>query len=141
MAAWTVRQLVERHVPGDRLSAFLDDELADEDALHAARHIADCERCLRELSSLRSIRDALRALPSLQAPVLAAGLQARSQQLSRWARRIKLVVVACVVPVLLGAGVYVLGDDVGEVEPTADAEALREQGSWCRARCHAATTS
>jgi len=112
--------VAERHVPGDRLSAFLDDELGDEDALRAARHVAACERCLGELAALRATRDALRALPSLQAPVLTAGVQARSRQLARVARRAKLIVAACCVPVLIGAGAYVLGGDVGEVEPATE---------------------
>ena len=112
--------MADRHVSGDLLSAFLDDELGDDDALHAAHHIADCERCLRELTGLRSTRDALRRLPSLQAPVLTAGVQARSQRLSRMARRVKLVAAVCAVPVMLGAGVYLLGGDVGEVEPATE---------------------
>jgi anti-sigma factor RsiW len=120
VAAWKTNQVAERHVSGDRLSAFLDDELGDDDALHAAWHVADCERCLGELAALRSTRDALRRLPSLQAPVLTAGVQARSQRLARAARRIKFVVAVWAVPVMLGAGIYVLGGDAGEVEPTTE---------------------
>jgi anti-sigma factor RsiW len=112
--------VAERHVSGDRLSAFLDDELEDDDAMQATRHLADCERCWGELTALRATRDALRALPSLQAPVLTAGIQARSQQLSRVVRRVKLLVVASVVPMMLGAGVYLLGGDPGEVEPATE---------------------
>lgn len=112
--------MAERHVSGDRLSAFLDDELADDDAFEATRHLASCDRCLTELGHLRSTRDALRALPSLQAPVLTAGVQARSRQLARVVRRVKVALVVGIVPVLFGAGVYVLGGEFGDVEPTTD---------------------
>ena len=112
--------MAERHVSGDRLSAFLDDELADDDALDATRHLGGCDRCLAELEQLRATRDALRALPSLQAPVLTAGVQARSRQLARVVRRVKMAVVVGIVPVLLGAGAYALGGEFGEVEPTTD---------------------
>jgi anti-sigma factor RsiW len=103
--------VVERHVSGDRLSAFLDDELGDDDALRAARHTVDCERCLGEPAALRATRDALRALPSLQAPVLTAGVRTRSQQLARIGRRARQVGLACRVPVVIGVGVYGLGGD------------------------------
>lgn len=112
--------MADRHVSGDHLSAFLDDELGDEAAMSATRHLADCERCLGELTALRATRDALRRLPSLQAPVLTAGVQVRSQQLARMARRVRLVVLVCAIPVLLGGAIYVLGRDAGDVEPTTE---------------------
>ena len=118
--------MVERHVAGDRLSTFLDDELADPDAMAVARHLDGCERCLRELASLRATRDALRALPALQAPVLTAGVQGRAHRASgrfersrRAAGGFRLAVVAGSMSVLLAAA-YVLGDDPGGIEPTTE---------------------
>jgi anti-sigma factor RsiW len=52
----------------DRLSAFLDDELSDEDALVVTRHLAGCDRCLSELEDIRSARSLLRGLPNVDPP-------------------------------------------------------------------------
>lgn len=113
---------------GDRLSAFLDDELAEDDVMQAARHLSNCDRCLGELAALRSTRDALRRLPSLPAPELSAGIRVRAQRLARATRRVKLVLAVCTVPALLGAGVYVLGDDAGEVEPATESFPVEHLG-------------
>ena len=43
--------MAEPHVSGDRLSAFLDDELEDDDAIDAARHVSACERCIAPIST------------------------------------------------------------------------------------------
>jgi anti-sigma factor RsiW len=109
--------MAERHVPGTQLSAFLDDELDDARATALARHVAGCERCLRELESLRITRAALRGLPRLQAPVLTVGVGQRR----RPSRRARLVAVVCAVPVLLAGVAYVAGDErPGEVVPPVD---------------------
>jgi anti-sigma factor RsiW len=112
--------VAERHVAGTRLSAFLDDELSDDDAIVAARHLAACTRCLAELEGLRATRDALRALPQLQAPVLTAGIERRSQRMQRTLARLRLVAVACAVPVVVVAVLYVAGEDPGDVEPQSE---------------------
>lgn len=115
--------MTERHVSGDRLSAFLDDELGDADASLATRHLADCETCLGELASLRATRDALRRLPSLQAPVLTAGVQVRSRQLHRAARRVRIVALLGALPLVFAGGVYLLGGDPGDpgdIEPMTE---------------------
>ena len=54
---------------GDRLSAFLDDELGDRDAMVVTRHLARCDGCTDELEQLRSLRAALRGLPGVQTPL------------------------------------------------------------------------
>jgi anti-sigma factor RsiW len=54
---------------GDRLSALLDDELGDREALAVARHLARCDGCLAELERLRATRTQLREL-SAPAPSL-----------------------------------------------------------------------
>ncbi len=53
-----------------RLSAFLDDELDEDQALAVARHAATCDRCTTELDDLRSMRTALRSLPAVGQPPL-----------------------------------------------------------------------
>lgn len=52
-----------------RLSAFLDDELGDHEALEVTRHLARCPRCLDELEGLRRARSAVRGLPGVEPPV------------------------------------------------------------------------
>ena len=108
--------MVERHVSGNRLSAFLDDELDEDEALHATRHLAWCDRCVAELEALRATRDALRQLPRLQAPVLTAcSSQHRMRTWQHRRRVLRRLVVTAAVPALLLGVVYVAGD-TGEVE-------------------------
>lgn len=57
----------ERHAR-ERLSAFLDDELEEQQALEVARHLARCDACLEELEEIRAARAALRRLPDLHPP-------------------------------------------------------------------------
>lgn len=57
----------ERH-EDERLSAFLDDELSDDEALVVTRHLARCDDCVAELDGIRRARAALRRLPNLEPP-------------------------------------------------------------------------
>lgn len=116
--------MADRHVPGDRLSAFLDDELPEQAALATAHHLADCTGCMDELDQLRATRDALRGLPTVPAPQLlpaAAEVAAVSTAGSgpRW-RSLRLVVLGAIVPLIAVFAVYVVGTDSGEVEPATD---------------------
>lgn len=52
----------------ERLSALLDDELPEAEALEVTRHVAGCERCLHELELIREARRALRSLPDVAPP-------------------------------------------------------------------------
>lgn len=113
----------ERH-EDERLSALLDDELGVDEALEVTRHVADCERCMRELELVREARSALRALPPAQRP---------QELLTRphpepsvvgvsplpWARR--LLSAAAVSIGLVAATAFVLGsDERGTVAPPVD---------------------
>jgi len=110
----------ERHVAGDRLSAFLDDEMADREVIVATRHLAGCGACRAELEALRLPRAALRGLPELQAPVLTGSVVAHVRGARRRARRARLMLSVAVVPVAVVLAAYVLGADLGDVAPTTD---------------------
>ena len=107
----------ERH-EDDRLSALLDDELVEDDALQVVRHLAYCRRCERELEQVRVVRAAVRALPALVPPpglydeVMArAGSTGAHRGPPRLARRLAAAGVAAVG--LFGAVAFVAGDDSG----------------------------
>ena len=52
----------------DRLSAWLDGELAPEVAAGVARHVESCARCRRELAQLETLEQALGSLPEAALP-------------------------------------------------------------------------
>jgi anti-sigma factor RsiW len=112
--------VAERHVPGPRLSAFLDDELDDDAALAIARHLVSCPRCEHELAGLRATRDALRQLPVLQAPVLTARTVRRTRRIRAVVRTLQVSAAVAIVPLLVLVAAYALGADVGGTEPTVD---------------------
>lgn len=113
--------MAERHVAGARLSAFLDDELPEDQALALTRHVTACARCRSELEGLRAAREALRRLPRLQAPVLTSGLAVRRVWRERAARRLRVAAVAAVVPAAVLGIVYLAGaEGPGEVVPPTD---------------------
>lgn len=112
--------MAERHVSGDRISAFLDDELSEDRALAVTRHLADCERCFEELEELRATRDALRSLPSVTPPVLARGLDRRERRRRRWVRRLRVTVLTALAPVMLVTAAWVAGGIDGDVSPSTE---------------------
>lgn len=112
--------MAERHVPGERLSAFLDDELDEDRSLTVTRHLRDCRRCLDALEELRTTRDALRHLPQLQAPVLTAEARPDRADARRVSRAAVVTSAMTMLLVLLTGAVYALGGDGGDVEPPVD---------------------
>lgn len=109
-----------RH-PDDRLSAFLDDELDDREALAVTHHVVACDRCRDELEELRGTRAAVRGLPPVEAPLAfmvesvllgPAGADDRGPSL------LALGGVVAVSVLLVTA--FVLGGDGGEVAPDLD---------------------
>jgi anti-sigma factor RsiW len=107
---------------GDRLSAFLDDELGERDALAVTRHLARCEDCRDELEDLRSTRAALRSLPQVE-PSLAwmvetAVLGPGDARRSRLAPAV--LAAAAVVLALVGTAFALGGDDSGSVRPAVE---------------------
>lgn len=113
------------HVGGGRLSAFLDDELGDDDALALTAHVTGCPTCRAELEALRATRTAVRSLPPLrglpgvQAPVLTAEVRGL-QQVRSWSRRVIAVSGLAAAALALGAAAYVAGGDGGEVVPPVE---------------------
>jgi anti-sigma factor RsiW len=51
------------HLPGDWLSAFVDGELASDDAAAAQSHLADCTDCAGEAARFGLVRASLRNAP------------------------------------------------------------------------------
>lgn len=106
---------------GDRLSAFLDDELDDGDALHVIRHVRRCSACAEELEELRETRAALRSLPPVT-PSLAwmveTAVLGPGEQPSRSVAVVALAVALSALLVLAGA--FALGGPDGTVRPAVD---------------------
>ncbi len=62
------REHADREALRERLSAYLDGELAPADAAALERHLAACAECRDELAGLREVRALLRALPAPRLP-------------------------------------------------------------------------
>jgi anti-sigma factor RsiW len=112
--------VIDRHVSGDLISAFLDDELDEPRAMDVTRHLADCDACLAELADLRRTRDALRRWAATPAPVVPLGGIQRPGLVRKVSRGLQLASAGLVATVALVALAYVLGEDRGEVVPPAD---------------------
>jgi anti-sigma factor RsiW len=113
----------QRHVHGDRISAFLDDELEDELALRVTRHLASCDECLDELEQLRATRDALRRLPGIEAPrpmLTPAAVGSHRMLLHRLSRRLQLASVGLALVAGIVGVAYLAGEDGGDVVPPVD---------------------
>lgn len=110
-----------RH-PDDRLSAFLDDELPEDDAIAVARHVADCDSCQDLLDELRATRDALRRLPDVAPPSsLLAQVPDAAERRERRGRRVAVAAVCASVGAsgLLTAA-FVAGGQDGDVMPPVE---------------------
>ncbi|HEX9888769.1 MAG TPA: zf-HC2 domain-containing protein [Nitriliruptorales bacterium] len=110
------------HHEEERLSALLDDELDNEDALKVTRHLAQCESCMAELEELRSMRSALRHLPAVEPPpILFDGVATAAATYDLAARRSRRMVAAAVAGAgLLAAAAFVAGAEGGTVSPPVD---------------------
>ena len=62
------REHADREALRERLSAYLDGELAPGDVAALERHLAECAECRDELAGLREVRALLRALPQPALP-------------------------------------------------------------------------
>lgn len=103
-----------------RLSAFLDDELPEDEAAEVARHVAGCARCHGELEDLRATRAALRSLPQ---PEPALSFMVESVLLGPVRDRDApsgLALGAVVLVSVLLVTAFVVGGDRGPVAPDVD---------------------
>lgn len=108
---------------GDRLSAFLDDELDERDALAVTRHLERCGDCCDELERLRETRAALRSLPPVTPSLswmVETAVLGPGDQPSRRATAVALSLAA------IGAGALATafllgGSGAGSVQPPVDA--------------------
>lgn len=89
-----MRDPSDEHHEEERLSALLDDELSDGDALTVTRHLAECGRCMAELEEIRSARSALRDLPRVDPPPELIPAAAQAAARGRHRRRIRRGVAA-----------------------------------------------
>lgn len=107
-----------------QLSAFLDDELDEDRAVQVARHASTCDRCTGELEGLRSMRAALRALPSVGAPPATFFQEALVSAEAATARRRRTMTTAARAGLMTGgiaAAVWLAGAaDEGTVTPPMD---------------------
>lgn len=113
----------DRGHPDDLLSAFLDDELAEADALAVARHVGACQDCLHDLEELREARTALRSLPDLVVPAaMLDAVPVAAAKAGRVDARRRAVAVATAGFGGLLVVAFVLGGSApGEVVPPVDA--------------------
>ncbi len=114
----------ERGHPDARLSAFLDDELDEAEALQVTRHLAACPRCVDELEGLRAARSVLRDLPPVASPAtdeLVADVPDVAQQVGR-RRRVQATVggVLAGLAGVLGLAFVLGGTEQGEVVPPVE---------------------
>lgn len=108
----------------ERLSAFLDDELREDEALEVTRHLASCGRCLAELEDIRTARSALRRLPNVEPPAgmfLDAELAAASGAALQLPMPLRLLLAALVGSAVLGGAAFAAGGDPeGTVVPPVE---------------------
>lgn len=112
----------DRGHPDDLLSAFLDDELDEADALRVARHLDTCPDCVDDLDGLRAMRSALRDLPDVPPPphLLAEVPDAAAADAGTHRLRMAIGGGVTVVGALLGLAFAMGATEDGEVVPPVD---------------------
>ena len=107
----------------DRLSAFLDDELSDAEALRVTRHLAVCDPCLQELDGIREARAALRALPNVEPPPALFSDAVALSVLGRGGPRrvpLRLAGLALFGCMLVAGAAWLMGGEDGTIRPPVD---------------------
>lgn len=109
------------HGPDDRLSALLDDELGEREALAVTRHLAGCAGCRDELEELRRTRAALRDLPQVEAPLSFMVESVVLGPTAEPAHGPSMVAVGTLVAAsVLLVTAFVLGGSAGAIAPDVD---------------------
>ena len=93
---------------GDRLSAYIDDELDASSRSAAEQHLSGCELCRNELEGVTRVRVRMQALPLQEAPPGIFELPAEVVALP--ARRRVLAAAAAVATLVVGIGFGVNGN-------------------------------
>lgn len=106
----------------DRLSALLDDELPEPEALEVTRHLSHCDTCLAELEALRTTRTALRGLPGIAPPaaMLSRVAQRAVDRRHRRTRARRVASAVLVAVALVGTAGFLAGGDRGTVVPPVE---------------------
>ncbi|MDH3538481.1 MAG: zf-HC2 domain-containing protein [Acidimicrobiia bacterium] len=94
---------------GDRLSAYIDNELDPPARSAAERHLSDCPPCRDELEGVARVRLRTRALPLQEAPLALFAPSAEVVALP--VRRRVLVAAAAVATLVVGIGLGVNGNE------------------------------
>jgi anti-sigma factor (TIGR02949 family) len=104
MECWSVRQ---------KISAYLDKAVSEEESKQLRRHLSDCDACTREAERFERVRAALRSLPNMSVPseltlrlrVVASRVRAESARAESgwrgWRDRIELTVKNLMRPLAL----------------------------------------
>ena len=105
------------------LSAYIDAEVSDSDALRVEAHLAECEECRMEMAELRATVGLLRALPQFAAPrsfaLREAPASARRTPPIVWTARLSTSVAGLLLVALL------LGDALGILTQTPRSEGVQ----------------
>ncbi|MEE8331149.1 MAG: anti-sigma factor [Acidimicrobiia bacterium] len=96
--------------PGDLLSAYLDDELNDDERAAVAAHLQTCGDCRDELTAVQSAAVAIRSLPALDAPPGLVPAPAAWRKRRRW-QTLGAATAGVAAIVTLVVGVAVIGDN------------------------------
>jgi anti-sigma factor RsiW len=95
--------------PGDLLSAYLDQQLADSERSAVDAHLAECPACHIELTAVRESRQLVRSLPLLEPPSGVFDLTAEVIPLRRGRVR-RMVAAAAVSALIVGVGFSLSAD-------------------------------
>ncbi len=95
--------------PGDLLSAYLDDELPDEERQAVALHLESCPDCRDELTSIQTAAVALRSLPVVESPPGLVPTRAPWHRRRRW-QALGATAAGALAAGALVVGVAVMGD-------------------------------
>jgi predicted anti-sigma-YlaC factor YlaD len=110
--------------PGDLLSAYLDGEITAAVRAQIDAHLQSCGACRDEVAGLARARAAVRSLPMLDPPPVAAVATA-DPSARWWSRRTVAWAAAAAMAAVLGVGVLTGGSDA----PPLDLDTLADHHS------------
>ena len=96
--------------PGELLSAYFDDELAEDERASVAAHLQSCGECRDELDAVQAAAVAVRSLPELEVPPGLVPTPAPWQRRRRW-QTFGAIAAGATAVVALVVGVAVIGGD------------------------------